>query len=290
MASNNIAADLDSYKIKCHAVSNIDCCKSFLTSDYNFKVLSFNIRSINKNFDNFVISLQRLKLLYDVIILNECWLSEHSQIPLLQNYTAYKTTKIINQNGGVVMYVRDGLCVTVSEPPIDEANCLQLIVDKKVCILGIYRSPSFRNPSMFLTSLDRHLTSLNNQYIVLAGDININILESSDSPWWQEYLCLVSEFDLAPAITLPTRQGSCLDHIFVKSNKAVIGVVCESDISDHDIVMVGMRLGKVKVRNAKRYIFKRDIELIKSDLNLVNWQSILDNNNLHVKHYLKTLD
>ncbi|CAG4975717.1 unnamed protein product [Colias eurytheme] len=173
------------------------------------------------------------------------------------------------------MYVRDGLCVTVSEPPIDEANCLQLIVDKKVCILGIYRSPSFRNPSMFLTSLDRHLTSLNNQYIVLAGDININILESSDSPWWQEYLCLVSEFDLAPAITLPTRQGSCLDHIFVKSNKAVIGVVCESDISDHDMVMVGMRLGKIKVNNMSTKQSSDLTDLIIKPLNFDNHQTLI---------------
>lgn len=42
----------------------------------------------------------------DVIILTECRLNANKPIPQLPNYQSYHTTRQLNQNDGVVVYVK----------------------------------------------------------------------------------------------------------------------------------------------------------------------------------------
>lgn len=79
-------------------------------------MLVLNIRSIQRNFDVLLVALGKIDTLFDIILLTECWIHESSLIPQLTGYNYFKTNKIINQNSGVVAYVRDVWNPVVSEP------------------------------------------------------------------------------------------------------------------------------------------------------------------------------
>lgn len=278
MALNVLHDELDTYKIDCHVINEAEQCKTILNSYYNFKVLTFNIRSIGKNFDNLLVALGRLRVDYDIICLTECRLNAESVIPQIPGFTSYRTLKIINQNSGVVVYVKDSWNAVVCEPEFEEADCLLVDIPNVVTILAVYRSPSFTNLDPFLLSLESTFERLNNKkQVILTGDININISSDNVNGNCAEYLCLNAEFGFLPAVTLPTRGSSVLDHIFVKTNFPAVGVVCKLDLTDHDLVMLGMNLNSKKCSRPSRITQKRDIDAIVDELSTVNWTDYLCN-------------
>lgn len=253
--------------IPCHIVDTPEICNAILTTQYQFKILTLNIRSLNKNFSAFSIYLHRFPYMFDVIILTECWLTSSVLIEKLPGYMHYYTQNNINQNGGVVAYIRNNWQPIVTEMLIKDACCLNINIPKVTTILGIYRPPSFRNSDEFLTSLDNALNNLaEKRSIIIAGDINIDILVNSST----DYICLLSEHGLEPAITKPTRQSACLDHIFVKSNIHKMGVICNSDLTDHKIVMLGM-MTKIKLQKQIQYRTCINYEGIIKELQKVDW-------------------
>lgn len=155
----------------------------------------------------------------------------------------------MTQNDGVVIYVNRNLVYTVMEPQILDANCLLLKLNNDVAILGIYRSPSHRDLSNFLHSLDSILFQLKDfKNIILAGDININIGNNNFSDSKNNYLSLIARHDLVPAHVLPTRLGNCLDHILLKSNHWASTFVTHSPLTDHNAVLsfLGCKYPKMK--------------------------------------------
>ncbi|CAB3255261.1 unnamed protein product [Arctia plantaginis] len=278
MTNNYTVAELDSIGINCHLIGTPEEYHTAIPLNHNFKVITYNIRSINKNFDSFIVTLHRLKTSFDVIVFTECWLDENTVVPHLPSYTYYFTKKKINQNSGVIEYVRETLGVCVSEPELQDANCLQLTLDKGITILGVYRPPSFLNFSNFFSSLDQVLKSISNRNtrLILLGDINIDLLLSTST---QDlvYQCLTSEHGLFPAITKPTRGNRCLDHIFVNTTQGTTGVVCSSDVTDHYIAILGMATTKNPETNCNRNVLTRDVEAIKKELLHEDWAALLDN-------------
>ncbi|KAL0870426.1 hypothetical protein ABMA27_005428 [Loxostege sticticalis] len=158
----NISNDLDeTLTVDCLVLDNIEACASLLPYENNFKLLTFNIRSLQHNFDSFLVTLKRVNIDLDIIILTECWLSESSLIPQISGYYSYRTFKHINKSGGVTAYVKDTLNANVSEPLFEDC---------------IYRSPSFLDIDPFLLSLNNALKNASKiPNIILAGDLNIDI-------------------------------------------------------------------------------------------------------------------
>lgn len=278
MNNLDVATNIDSIlEIPCHLLSNPEDCMKIITPNFNFRVLSMNIRSISKNFNEFLVYLRRLNITFDVLVLTECRLNDSSIIDNLPGYNTYHTNQNINQNGGVVAYVKDSWNAVVSEPTFNDSCCLVIDIPKVATILGIYRSPSFRNTSNFLSSLDEKLSSFKDkQCLIVIGDINIDLL----SPDSEEYLCLYTEHSFDQAITKPTRSNACLDHISIKSDLPAVGIVCESDITDHKIVIAG--LGAKSPKNIptrfRQVIDHNSVaeELSKTDWSVVTEQSETD--------------
>ncbi|KAL0851642.1 hypothetical protein ABMA28_007414 [Loxostege sticticalis] len=129
----------DACNVECHALEYPELCKNVITDLFNFKILTFNIRSMNHNFDDFLITLGRLNIKFDILILTECWLDDNSNIDTLDGYNSYRTQKFINQAGGVVAFVKSELNPIVCEPDLDDANCLRIDIPNHLSILGIYR-------------------------------------------------------------------------------------------------------------------------------------------------------
>lgn len=144
-------------------------------------------------------------------------------------------------------------------------------------IFAIYRPPSFRNTTNFLTSLNTILKaySESNKTLIIAGDLNIDILATASNQDI-EYLCLMAENGLFSAITKPTRENACLDHIFVNKIEGTMGVICNSDVTDHVIVILALSLSLPSPKTRNQYKIKHDIVGIKKELNEVNWSKLLD--------------
>lgn len=153
----------------------------------------------------------------DVIIFTECWLNNFTVVPVLLGYNSFRTYKHINKNGGVIAYVRDNLTANVREPSCEDCNCLEITLSSELMLLGIYRSPSFKDINAFLRSLDSILNNATNtKHIILAGDLNLDLCSVPLNVQCADYLCLLTRHKLLPAITNPTRGKACLDHFFLK--------------------------------------------------------------------------
>ncbi|XP_049885292.1 uncharacterized protein LOC126380104 [Pectinophora gossypiella] len=275
MGNLDLTTDIDSMlDIQCHEINSPEICKSLITKKYNFKVISLNIRSVKKNLDTLLVYIHRTNLEFDILILTECRLNDSTIIDSIPGYDSHFTLHNINQNGGVVAYTKSSWCATVTEPSFDEACCLIIDIPNVVTIFGIYRSPAFRDFSIFLSALNDNLEiHKNKKSVILAGDININTLSSEST----EYLCLLAEHGFIPAITMPTRLTSCLDHGFVKSKFPAIGIVCNSDITDHKIVIVGLTTNEKRSIQRSRMII--DYDGVGDELASVDWSVVtaLDN-------------
>ncbi|KAL0895104.1 hypothetical protein ABMA27_013561 [Loxostege sticticalis] len=145
----NLVQDIDdTCNADCHTLEYPELCKNVLTDLYNFKILTFNIRSIQQNFNSFLISLSRTSLKFDVLILTECWIDKNSVIGVVDGYNCYRTERFINRAGGVVAFVKSELNPIVSEPLLNDANSLYIDIPNCLSILGIYRSPSITDVSL----------------------------------------------------------------------------------------------------------------------------------------------
>lgn len=218
-------------------------------------ILNQNICSIYANFDNFLLSLPNLKFEADVLIFTECRLNANKPLPHLNNYQSYSSKNLLNQNDGVVMYVKNTIKHKVKEIKLVHASCLQLNFQNST-ILGIYRSPSNINAKSFIDSLSSHLSTLSAQAnIVITGDININIaINEKERPREYEnrvyYLHVLSLHGILSGHTLPTRLNSCLDHVMLRINKKHLSAdiaVLHTSITDHFTIFICLSNLKNKI-------------------------------------------
>ena len=269
------------------------CKAAFKSGAKAFSVLNQNIRSLNRNYEGLAVLLERLDINYDLIMLTESWLSENSIIPEMANYTTHSTKSHLNQNDGIVLYLKDSIHAKVYEPKYcEEVNCLVTTINNDLAVVTMYRPPAFKNLDRFLKSLDQILSSIK-QYknIVLMGDLNINIKLEQLNPKLTEYLNLLASHGLLTTHTLPTRESNCLDHCFVKTKLKPLTIVCNSTLTDHSSVMLSLPL-KMNNRPKKNpFHTKTDYDAAIRDLKQIDWEERFHNDdpNVMMNIFLKTI-
>lgn len=220
-------------------------CSNYVTNpSQQLKIITQNIRSIHANINSFLTLLCRTNIDCDILVLTECWLNRYNGlIPSIDHYTYYYTKNLLNQNDGLVLYVKNITNYTVEEPALQDASCLILKIGTDKAIVCIYRSPSIRDISKFLQSLDGILADLTSyKTIVIVGDLNIDIACFPCSNQTSDYLDLIASHGMLPAHTLPTRETACLDHVMLKTNLSAVTIVLQSSVTDHDPVLLCLRL------------------------------------------------
>lgn len=238
-------------------------------------IITQNIRSVYKNINDLQVTLSNLKREIDILILTECRLDNSKNIPQLNNYTSFSTANHLNQNDGVVIFVKSKLNPKIKEINLDQASCLQIDIFNHI-ILGVYRSPSNANTDRFTESLRKHLNTIKTcKNIVLTGDININLIQkynetSLDHKNRHNYLNMLSTFGLLPGHMIATRENSCLDHFMLKLHKKMTIAniaVLNTTVTDH--LMVLCSLAKIKI--TKEVIKKKTyIDFDKALITLAN--------------------
>jgi hypothetical protein len=239
----------------------LDLKKHIPMFEKNFTMLSQNIRSIYSNLIELQINIAHMDFEPDLLILSECRLNTSKPIPQLPNYTSISTINNSNQNDGVVIYAKHHLNANFQEILLENASCIQVKCKNQI-VLGIYRSPSNRNAINFISSLHKHLETIKSiNTIVITGDLNINLLpRQNEQPYEncnrETYLNMLSTHGILPGHLLPTRLGSCLDHVMLKINKKITTAytaVINTTITDHYMTFLGLNNQTNNITNIKPY-------------------------------------
>ena len=133
-----------------------------------------------------------------------------------------------SDGGGKIVYVREGLVtkqLPLFESPAIESICIELTISKsKWCILFAYRPPNF-NKKEFFNEISNSLSNIITNYdnVVLAGDLNINLLDPSADT--ENHLSdLIDIFDLKNIVKEPTyfksEKGSLIDIILTNKPRS----------------------------------------------------------------------
>ena len=178
-------------------------------------LLHVNIRSLNKNFDQFHFLINELKLNYGVIGLCETWLNDISPASLFQidDFTLVTKDRVGKRGGGVGFYVSNSLkfnllddyCITSD---VIESIFIEIEVPNKrnVIIAEIYRPPHSIYAEFIETLHDILSTNhLNDKTCIIMGDFNHNLLNYRENHTCQDFLDLMLSKSYIPLIRKPTR-------------------------------------------------------------------------------------
>lgn len=140
-------------------------------------IVAYNIRSINKNFEDLCIHIDNINIKFDMIVLTEAWIGlkdidfNRFQIP---SYSNYFTSRPKNQNDGVFIFIKyDIKNIQVTDLNLSSISCLEIsiLIDVgKLTIYAIYRSPN--------DNIDDYLTELEND--IFTRTINQHFLDSNN--------------------------------------------------------------------------------------------------------------
>lgn len=239
-------------------------------NNVNFKIIHNNIRSINKNINEFRCYLEQFSENMECMVLTETFQIHDINVFNIPGYNIIYNYGSINQNDGTVIYLKSDLEYNHETVTFTNGNKLILLKvkfqQKDIHILAGYRSPS-TDPLQFVADLKGCL-SLNNvnkvEYFLFIGDMNIDILEKEGDECVSEYLNTLSEFNFVSTINDFTRvvenSKSCIDHIFVRSKgdlDCLLPFVIKTKLTDHYIVLAQIVIPRTKnvnvIQSSKKY-------------------------------------
>ena len=287
-------------------------CRYMSINEYNaslnfnnyFSILSYNIRSFDKNFDSFSCGLSPQSM-PDILCLSETWFSRNitSEIP---GYSGYHVTRD-GRSGGISLFTKKKFDsrflrdLSYSSPTIEVCTVEISIQQSVFVIIGIYR-PHSDSINNFNFHLDSFLNNslLRNKTCILLGDLNICLLK--DDPAILEYSNLLYSHNYFCPINKPTHFSSVdgvaptlLDHIFINKFFSYNCGIIDLDLTDHLPVYINLKFENIsdnsKIKIKFRLIDDESKSVFKAALENFNWTSIVhENANIYAEAFLSKLD
>ena len=256
-----------------------------------FKVIHFNIRSMEKNKFQLLAFLSTLNCNFDLI-----FLTEMGKTNITWSESVFDGYKLIYQppstgKGGAGVLVRNSSFDTITqlEDPnfnvVKTCDCHNCLVEnvsvkltnnnREIFASSIYRHPN-GNVEHFANSLENMLSSVNERsWHILAGDFNINLLNSNESKT-NHYINNLLQANYIPCINLPTRfsenNATLIDHIMLKVPRKLIQTKISAgnlitDLTDHLPVfaLINMKIPRIDKRPYIRLFTKRRTVKFKSN-------------------------
>lgn len=280
------------------------CAELLKTDSLQFSLLHQNIRSLNKHIDELEIIIERLNQNFHCIILSETWDLPDVSILQIGGYHLLYNCGDINQNDGLVVYIRDDLDYAFEIIHLGSVKVLQVTVkfyNKEIIVTGIYKPPSVSSAD-FNENMSKYLSNCprNKDLHILAGDVNINILDSDEIS--EEYLNILNTEGFVSTINNYTRiqneSRSCIDHIFLQDKKGSVStinpIILETDITDHSATILQLLFEMQSDKN-KTVSVSKDVlnyEKLNSSLASETWLEIYSENDvgLAVDKFLTKLE
>lgn len=219
---------------------NLNCKENGNNGD--FFLLHQNIRSFNKNYDEFNAFCLQLEQTPDVLIFTETWGSD-SCCNDLEGYRSYHVYRTDRSGGGVSVYVKSAIKSHQIENlslchDSYEFNVVNIVISPQCTIklFAIYRPPDKSTIPQFIDKLSDMLASTTaNDHVFLIGDFNIDLASTLSSEVDFASFCLSET--LIPLITTPTRvtqnSSTTIDHIWTNQFYPIISGTFEIDVTDH---------------------------------------------------------
>lgn len=275
-------------------------------SDSKFSILHLNIRSANKNFDQFLLFFQIHKIDCDVIALTEAWLDEKDgSTYTIPDYTTYYKHSTQNKCDGILLFIKNGKHFNPQIEIMEITGATGILVKLKVNnetteIGAIYRSPSQREPQNFIDSIRDYFESRGNAQNatqILVGDFNIDLMPNSQERIKENYTTSMSAVGLTNVINKPTRvtetTKTCLDHIFINKTNNIVSYIIPTTITDHYVTMLKLKDTNPKhiPTLRKKTYTKTNIEQFKIKIAEQNWTHILECNTIETvtKEFIETI-
>ena len=302
---NQALFDVDA--IKCDYYDSAEFCRLNRKDNTFLNIVTMNIVSLPKHAGELACFISTLETHIDVIVLTEIGARNISTVEhLFQNYTFFYVTPCNNPKGGVGIYVSHRMndIVINNECSYNKTcNCVRceiesLFVDftyggKRYTVGGIYRHPN-GNVDHFCCDLEELCNNFeHDRNIILAGDMNINII-NFDNAHVLKYLTLMMSHRFLPHITLPTRiathrpTATCIDHIFVKqpvkdTSLDLISGILYCDLSDHLPCFVSMCVGSnvkdIHNRPMTRLFGERQCQSFVNSMAVYDWDVLYNDSN-----------
>lgn len=231
----------------------------------------------------------------DIICITEHWLREEEIVllPLAGFKLAAHSTRTESKGGGTCIYIRDTLSFEILNFNVDFniEKCLEfsaiVLIDFNLNVVAVYRSPS-GSLDCFLPLMGGVLESLDvRRQTAVVGDFNVNFFDESIST--TGLLDTMRSHNLNQTVFEPTRDGSCLDNIFLDKDLTCLSSgVYEFGLSDHKSQLVGfLACKRGRHQNSRisfRPITQRGINSFFNSVSEIDWTFIYETNlNLAVK-------
>lgn len=287
---------MDSIPVVCKYVSLDN--QTFLTqTPEDFYILQLNCRSLPKNYSKLVLLLSTLQIIPSLIMISETWLSPNSAVNLLQlpGYKFLYSSRTNKKGGGVGMYVRENLNYELKSDLMGkmfdycEYIVLEIIIPgiRNILAISMYRPPdvSIDNFNNSFTEFFLHHNLMKKKYqLILAGDLNIDLLKSNVNDKINDFLNASLLYDLQPSITRPTRvtetSATLIDNIFINSFCMLSSAsILLDDISDHLPTLINITqnkpVTKLVVNMFERRVYSvKNLEKLETILMATNWQTL----------------
>lgn len=205
---------------KCLVIDNVInfhknfCNLNFSNNKSYIRIIQQNIRSYNKNFDEFLVFLENLKTKFDCIVLTEAWLSDVTSLVQMEGYHVFSSNNSLNRNDGIVIYIDKKFSVTCNQLLLGSvATCLSLTFDwlgNSCELVAVYRSPNSSLP-LFIEGINSYFSSSSNNLhhiTVFTGDANCDILTVKQNSLEEQYLDVLHECGFVTCIDKITRPDS----------------------------------------------------------------------------------
>ena len=248
-------------------------------SERDFSIITFNIESLPKHFDEFEHTLDKMKTNIDIIGVTETKITDKVNSyyhPNLKGYKFYHS-RSSTTHGSAGVFIHKSLNVNkrndldISIPGMFETVWLDIESsgEAKKCVIGIiYRHPGITEIPFFQRKLEKTLSSLNRSdtKYYLVGDFNVAVQDIDVQPNIEAFINMMFSNFCVNMINKPTRfprgdqiaRPSILDHFYTNHTESIreIGIMYNS-ITDHRPVfaIIGEKLNR---KNKKDDIYVRD--------------------------------
>jgi molecular chaperone GrpE (heat shock protein) len=295
----NIEAAEINVEVNCITTSSFnDIIDLMDTPNTHLSTICVNIRTIRKNWDILLCTIEPIMDKLDLIVLTE--INVNNEEARIYNIKGFKSTYKCRHNrngGGIIIFYRDYITMVTNDVQFISAELLILKFTHEqhnYTLAAFYRPPS-NNVNEFVEELENLLSSdllRHERNLIMVGDINLCYINRVYG--WDHYLNIIYTYGLINTIDGPTRQeiygstitSSCIDHINIRlDTNEYRSFILTHKIADH--YCTGFVI-KHKENNSKNRNIQNDgvdcnnlIEIISTkkvnlEIQRENWWPLLD--------------
>jgi len=301
--TNDMDSPYSQHKFNCTYLAESDFVQQF-ANNKSLAIMSLNIQSLASKYNDLCEFIELCRMnncLPDIICLQELWHVNDSNTFGITGYQPLLyQSRTKSQGGGVGIFLKDGLTGVVNFKPVFIEKIFESIFveiripgQKKLLIGSIYKPNSQycnftlkEQNEIFFDNLNNilDLFSAQSADVILAGDLNIDVLKYSVCNTATTYVDTLFSNGYIQLFTKPTRvsnsHASCIDH-FISNIPQPVYNTCAvlSRISDHFPIFLFLSRKKSTPPEpivSKRDFSERNVEIFRQKLIITDFDDILD--------------